>query len=155
MPRNLTITLLASLTALLGGCVGTKPERIHVRRTPEEIARTERGPGSYAELQEQLKQEDEARALDGSLARSEAWLKVSKLRIAEIAKSPNDPWESYEDERRAVLYRHWGDKHTPPPVFEGEPLPGEPAPARGPDADGEGEGEGDEPKADDTNDYGY
>lgn len=154
MPRPSTITVLVACSALLGGCVGTKPERIHVRRTPEDIARYERGPGSYAELQEQLKQEDEARALDGTLARSEAWLKVSRLQIAEAAQVGNDPWEDYEDERRAVLYRHWGDKHAPPPVVEGEPLPGEPAPSRGEEPEDGGEG-GDAPPADDTDDYGY
>ncbi|MGE0713096.1 MAG: hypothetical protein AB7N76_35255 [Planctomycetota bacterium] len=121
--RRSAILLLATLP--LAGCLGDNGHRIQVRRTPEEIARANRQPKDYAELIDELKAEEEANALDGELRRSEAWSKVKKLRIGEITQVPEDPWESFEDERRETLYRKWPDRLLDPPVV----------------AEGEGEGE--------------
>lgn len=155
MPRLLLFMLLLS-TLLLGGCVGNKGERIHVRRTPEELARDTASPKNYAQLREEIKQQDEANALTGELKRSEAWLKYKRWRINQITSVRGDTWDNYENERRATLYRHFSDRFSPPPVIEGEPLPGEEPPKSDDEGDEGDEGDEDEGGgADDSDDYGY
>ncbi|MBL4849172.1 MAG: hypothetical protein JKY65_26910 [Planctomycetes bacterium] len=145
---------LLLIALLLAGCVGSDdPQRIHVRRTPEIIARDDASPKNYAQLREELKQQDEANALTGELKRSEGYLKVKRYKIGLITRAPRDPWADYEGDRRRALYRHFGDRFSAPPVFAGEPLPGEePPPAT--DADGD-DGDGETPGTDDADDYGY
>lgn len=150
MPARPILGVLIFLTALLCGCVGNEPNRIHVRRTPEQIARDDASPKSYGVLREELQAEDMKNALTGDLKRSEAALKVSRYKINQITAVRGDPWENYENERRSTLYRHFSDRFAPPPVIAGEPLPGEAPPS----SEEEDEGE-DEAPADDADDYGY
>tara|TARA_R110002072_G_scaffold91858_2_gene204764 strand:+ start:1310 stop:1771 length:462 start_codon:yes stop_codon:yes gene_type:complete len=153
MPVRPILVVLILFTALLSGCVGNDPKRVHVRRTPERIARDDASPKSYGVLREELKAQDMANELSGDLKRSEAALKVSRYKINEITAVRGDPWDNYEDERRSTLYRHFSDRFAPPPVIAGEPLPGEAPPAAD---EGEGEEGGEEaPPVDDADDYGY
>lgn len=154
MPVRPILGVLILLTALLSGCVGNDPNRIHVRRTPEQIARDDASPKSYGVLREELKAQDMENELTGELKRSEAALKVARYKIGQITSVRGDPWDNYERERRSTLYRHFSDRFAPPPVIAGEPLPGETPPAADEDEGGDEDGD-EEPPVDDSDDYGY
>jgi hypothetical protein len=155
MPVRPILGVLILLTALLSGCVGNDPNRVHVRRTPEQIARDDASPKSYGVLREELKAIDMENELSGELKRSEAALKVSRYKINQITSVRGDPWDNYERERRSTLYRHFSDRFAPPPVVAGEPLPGETPPASEDEEDDGGGDDEDAPPADDADDYGY
>ncbi|HBP20234.1 MAG TPA: hypothetical protein DEA08_20900 [Planctomycetes bacterium] len=140
MPRLTSLVVLTLLTSSLLGCLGEHGHRVHVRRTPEEIARANRQPKDYAELIDDLKAEEEENALNGPLRRSEAHYHLTELHVDRIKASGEDPWEDYEDERRRVLYRKWVDAHRDPPDAPA-PEAAAPAPAKE-EAEGEGEEEG-------------
>lgn len=146
--------LIFVLVALLSGCVGNEPNRIHVRRTPERIARDDASPKSYGVLREELKAQDLENELTGDLKRSEGYLKVKRYKIGQITAVRGDPWENYENERRRTLYRHFSDRFAAPPVIAGEPLPGETPPPSEEEGGDEG-GEDEAPAADDADEYGY
>ena len=135
MLRLTSLVVLTLITAPLLGCLGEHGHRVHVRRTPEEIARANRQPKAYAELIDALKAEEEENALNGPLRRSEAHYHLTDLHVNRIKASGEDPWEDFEDERRRVLYRKWVDAHRDPPDAP------EPEPAPAPAAEEEGEGE--------------
>lgn len=135
MPRLTSLVVLTLLTGPLLGCLGEHGHRVHVRRTPEEIARANRQPKAYAELIDDLKAQEEENALDGPLRRSEAHYHLTDLHVDRIKRMSEDPWEDFEDDRRRVLYRKWVDAYRDPPDAP-EPEPAKPAPEEGAEDEG-------------------
>lgn len=131
--------------ALLAGCLATQDERIVVQRDPEDLLRKRAvAKLSYAEFLEGRINEAQALEWDLGLptAREQEGAEGARLPTEHLysavpqwgireslthdehtrahvrdvlAPIPEDPWRAYELERRAVLWKDWGDRHTNQP----------------------------------------
>lgn len=147
--------VLVLLAFVLPGCLGTRHEKVHVRRPPAEIDRTRKAmrPMTSSELDELFKREQEKRRVDPDTQRWSDHYRDARAEVdAEMATVPGDPWRAEElERRRVILGRAWSDlpAKTPPTP---DPLP-EPRgdfadplddPSRRPTAPAEGEGSSEE-----------
>lgn len=155
MRIHVVLLTLGALGAL-PGCLGTRTERVRVRRDPALIAQTERAmqPLTPSEIDDLFRREEERRRVSPDLKRSNDHYRDTRASVASVlAGVPRDPWRSEELERRRVLVRPWADVGTKRPP-EPDPLPepkgefadeqdGEtPLPPRGEGEAGEGGDEG-------------
>lgn len=170
------IALLLAL-ALSAGCLDTQSERIEVRRDPDELRRKrETNKLSYDEFLELRKNEKQQLEWDlgfsggeGGRADAGLWLAVPQYAIREslthdeesreqvralVAGIPEDPFRSFEQDRRDALWKEWSDRRTsldklepdtdgPPGWLGPKAAPALPGPLTPPKAEGEAEGEGD------------
>lgn len=123
MPRPLVLLTLAVVA--LPGCLGTRTERVQVRRDPALIEQNERAlqPLTPSELAELFEREEERRRVNPELKRSNDHYRATREAVERVtANVPRDPWRSEELERRRVIVRPWADVGTKRPP-EPEPLP--------------------------------
>lgn len=158
MPRH--VLVLTLVLAALPGCLGTRTERVKVRRDPALIEQNERAmqPLTPSEIEELFAREEERRQVSPELKRSNEHYRDTRDAVeATLAGIPRDPWRAEELERRRVLVRPWADvgsKRPPDP----DPLP-EPRGEYADEQDGlpplppRGEPESDE--GDESEDEGY
>lgn len=155
MPRHLVMFTLAVVA--LPGCLGTRTERVRVRRDPALIEQNERAlqPLTPADIEELFAREEERRRVSPELKRWNEHYRATREAVdAVLVTVPRDPWRAEELERRRVIVRPWADVGTKRPP-EPEPLPeprGEyadeqdglpPLPPRGEGEPEEGEGDED------------
>jgi hypothetical protein len=123
MPRPHLLLLALALAA--PGCLGTRSERIHVRRDPEELDEALRRTQTLSprEIDELFAAEHRSREVSPELQRSnDHWRDTREAVQRTIAGLPHDPWRAEELERRRVLVRPWadiGNEKIPTP----DPLP--------------------------------
>lgn len=154
---------LLTLPLVLGGCFTTTTERVHVRRTEAELEMARVIASQTREsIREELFQASQKRRLDRALFAAETTRQEQRKRIRQLmAQIPDDPWASYEEDRRATFYRRWAGvrqrlpglvpEGSGPPGWIGPKLPG--AEAGEPVVEGLGEDE-DNLGGEDEGDYG-
>ena len=124
MPRHVAAFLLLALVAT-PGCLGTRTERVKVRRDPALIAQNERAmqPLTPSELEELFADEEERRRVSPELKRWNEHYRDTRERVSSVlTRVPGDPWRDEELDRRRVLVRPWADVGTKRPP-EPDPLP--------------------------------
>lgn len=117
--------LVLTLALVLPGCLGTRTERVKVRRDPALIVQNERAlqPLTRSELNEMFKRQAEERRLSPDLKRWADHYRDTREAVGSVlATVPGDPWRSEELDRRRVLVRPWADVGTKRPP-QPDPLP--------------------------------
>ena len=116
--RRAVRALLLLLPLLFGaGCLATHKERIHVRRTPEQLQLEQlalRPLDPEVRIEAALSKAEDER-LPPDLVHA---LKQRKETLTDLERSrqgPTDPWLAYELERKQVLHRSWPDVHQKEP----------------------------------------
>lgn len=123
MPRRILVLTVA--LAALPGCLGTRTERVKVRRDPAIIEQNQRAmrPLTPSEIEELFAREAERRRVRPDVERwNEHYRRTRAVVGATLAGVPRDPWRSEELDRRRVLVRPWADVGTKRPP-DPEPLP--------------------------------
>lgn len=156
MLRRLLIATF--VTASLQGCLATHSEKIYVRRVPPTKEELDAMP---PESYEAVLRRDDARRqrllVPNDVHDETRYLDAGRREMAEAARSPQDPWASYEEDRIRVLQKPvWADVGASPapevfpksePPVEADPFAPVPksakkkddAPAEGGDKPAEGD----------------